>query len=188
HVEPALSSDHRGKQPDRPGTGDQQSLRRPDPRTATDPFGMIPGLGHDTCRLDQNAVKPERRIELDQKARLDPKKLPTVARPHLDAAFGVAAIAAHVPFAGGAGRAGNRIRTADDADDKVATLEAGIGRSVFHRAQRFVANDEPLAAWRRPAIQAGDNLAIGPANAERQAAHQYRAVLWRRVPGIFHGG
>src|SRR5262249_17567970 len=76
-----------------------------DARTVADPFGVIPGLGDDAGRLNQNTVEPKRRIELDQKFRLNPEKFRAVAVALLDAAFGVTAIAAHIPLARGAGRA-----------------------------------------------------------------------------------
>ena len=49
---------------------------------------------------------PERRIDLDHELRLDAEALGAVAVALLDAALGVAAVAAHVPFAGGAGGQG----------------------------------------------------------------------------------
>ena len=39
-----------------------------------------------------------------------------------------------------------------------------------------MADDEALLAGRRPAVLAGDDLAVGSANAERQRAHQYGAI------------
>ena len=41
----------------------------------TDALGMIPRLGDDAHRLKQHAGDPERRIDLDEKVRLDPEKL-----------------------------------------------------------------------------------------------------------------
>src|SRR5215469_1975919 len=85
HVEPALDSDHCGEQADRSGPGDQQCLRRPDARTAADSLGMVPRLGDNTGRLDQNTVAPQRWIELEQKFRRDAEKIRAVAVELLDA-------------------------------------------------------------------------------------------------------
>jgi hypothetical protein len=43
-----------------------------------------------------------------------------------------------------------------------------------------MADNEALLARRRPAVMAGDNFAVGTADAERQRAHQYGAVAARR--------
>src|SRR5215467_3085312 len=137
---------------------------------------MVPCLGDDAGRFDQNTVQSERWIELDQKFWLDTEKFRAVAVAFLDAALGVAAIAAHVPFARGTAGTRYGIWTAHNADHEIAAVEAAIHWSVLHRAERLVANHEALAAGRRPAIQAGNDIAIGPANAERQTAHQHGAV------------
>ena len=97
----------------------------------------------------------KRRIDLDREFRLDAEALGAVAVPLLDAALGVAAVAAHVPFAGGAGRAGLRVGPAHDADDEVAGRDLAIRGRGFHRAQRLMAEHQaPLARearCRRPA-------------------------------------
>ena len=185
HVEPALRADQGGEKTDRAGAGDQKPLRREAARARADALGLIPGLGDDAGRLDQDAVHAERRIELDQKVRLDAEKIRAVAVALLDAALGVAAVAAHVPFADGAARARHRIGPAHDADDEIAGFEAAIGRRFLHLAERLVADDQTLLARRRPAIGAGDDLAVGAADAERQRAHQHRAVRRRRGGDIF---
>src|SRR5580692_7562334 len=122
-VQPALRTDQRGKETDRAGAGNEERLRRPGPRTLPNMIGLIPRLGDDTGWFDQDTVHPERRIELDQKFRLDAEKIRTVAVAFLDAALGVAAIAAHVPFADGAARTGHRIGPPYDADHEIAGLE-----------------------------------------------------------------
>src|SRR5579863_9975799 len=124
HIEPALRADQCGEKTDRAGAGDQEPHRRPSARTGADALGMIPGLGDDAGRLDQHAVEAERGIELDQKVRLDTEKIRAVAVALLDAALGVAAVAAHIPFADGATRTRHRIGPAHDTDDKIARFEA----------------------------------------------------------------
>src|SRR5271167_4843339 len=91
-VKPALRADHRGKQPDRTRTGHKQRLRRPGARAVADALGVVPGLGDDTGRFDQNALHAERWIELDQEFRLDAKKIRAITVALLDAALGIAAV------------------------------------------------------------------------------------------------
>src|SRR3984957_14413272 len=88
---------------------------------------MIPGLGDDAGRLDQHAGVAERVIDLDQKVGLDAEKIRAVAVAFLDAALGVAAVAAHIPFADGTGGTRHRIGPAHDADDAVAGAKSAVG-------------------------------------------------------------
>ena len=96
---------------------------------------MIPCLGDDAGRLDQDAVKSKRWIEFDQKFRLDAEEFRAIAVALLDAAFSVTADATHIPFAGSAGRTGDRIGAAHNADDEFAALETAVHWSFFDRAQ-----------------------------------------------------
>ena len=175
-LEPALHAHQRREQADRAGAGDQQPPRLPGVEPPADALDVIPGLGDDARRLQQHAELAERRIDLDRVTRLDAKPLGAEAVQALDAALGVAAVAAHVPFAGGAGRAGHRIGPPHDADDVVAGGEAAAGRRLDHLAVGFMAEHQPLAAGRRLAVGAGDDFAVGAADAERQRAHQHRAI------------
>ena len=142
---------------------------------------VLPGLGDDAGRLQQHAERFQLRVELDREIRLDAELFGAVAVARLDAALGVLAIAAHVPFADGAGRARHRIGPAHDADHQIAALEAAAGR----RAR----STWPSDSWPRirrcspggaqpysPSI----DFAVGAADAERQRAHQHGAVAWRR--------
>src|SRR5580704_9327995 len=140
NVEPALGADQRSQQPNWPRAGDQQRFRLPCARAPPNALGMRPGLGDDTGRLDQNTGIAENWIDLDQKLRLDAEKIRTVAVAFLDAAFGVTAVAAHIPFADRAGRTRHRIGPPHNPDDKIAGLESGIGRSLLNLAERFVAD------------------------------------------------
>src|SRR6476660_7610764 len=102
NLEPALRAHERRQEPDRAGPGYQQRFWIPGARALADPLGMIPGFRHHTRRFEQNAGLAERGIDLDQKFRLDTKILRAESMTFLDAALGVAAVAAHIPFAYGA--------------------------------------------------------------------------------------
>ncbi len=97
----------------------------------------------------------------------------------LDAAFGVFAVAAHVPFAGRAGDARDGIGTANDADDQIAFVESAVCGRFFHAAERLVAEDQVIAARRRPAVLGGNELEIGSANSQIESANQIAAVTRR---------
>ena len=159
--------------------------RLPGVESPADALDVIPGLGDDARRLQQHAKLAQRRIDLDRVARLDAKPLGAEAVQALDAAFGVAAVAAHVPFAGGAGWAGHRIGPPHDADDAVADGKAAAGRRRDHLAIGFMTEHQPLAVRRRFAVSAGDDFPIGAADAERQGANQDRAMRLRRLWDVF---
>src|SRR6187399_2715943 len=114
-----------------------------------DPFDMVPRLGDHTCRFQQDAKFAEVGIDLDGEAWLDAKPLGAETVQALDAAFGVAAVAAHVPFAGGACGAGHRIGPPHDTDNPVADREAAAARRLDHLAEGFVAEHQTFATRRR---------------------------------------
>ena len=87
---------------------------------------------------------PSAGIERDQEIRLDAELLGAVAVALLDAALGIAAVAAHVPFAGGAGRARHRIGPPHDADHQIAALEAAARRRFLDAAEQFMTDDQAL--------------------------------------------
>src|SRR5262249_20165861 len=68
------------------------------------------------------------------------------------------------------------IRTADDADDEVALLEAAGGAGVEHAAERLVPEHEPGLAERGPSVLALHDLAVGPADPDRDRLDEDRAV------------
>ena len=76
---------------------------------------------------------------------------------------------------------GTGSRLAHDADDVIAGLEAAIRRRLAHAAERLVAEDQPLRARAAPRRIAGDDLAIGAADAERERIDQDRAFGRRRL-------
>ena len=76
-------------------------------RAPADALGVVPGLGEDAGRLEQHAKDAQIGVDLDGEFRLDAEALGAVAVPLLDAALGVAPVAAHVPFALGAGEHGS---------------------------------------------------------------------------------
>ena len=123
---------------------------------------------------------PSDGIDFDKEIGLDAEIFGTVAVALLDAAFGVAAVAAHVPLAGGAGRTRHGIGPAHNADNEIADLDAAFRRRLLHLAERLMADHQPLLAGRSPAIVSGHDFAVGAADPERQSAHQDRAIrLWR---------
>src|SRR5665213_1015579 len=109
HFKPALRPKQRRQQSDRTGAGDQYDARLPRRAARADPLDLLPGLGDHAGRLQQHAMVLERRIDLDDEIRLDAELLATVTVALLDAALGVLAVAAHVPFADSAGRTRHRI-------------------------------------------------------------------------------
>src|SRR3546814_20776739 len=48
-----------------------------------------------------------------------------------------------------------------------------------------MSEDQPAPAWWRPAIVAGNDLSVGPANPDRPGAHQNRAILASGLRYIF---
>src|SRR6185312_14404391 len=85
---------------------------------------------------------------------------------------------------GGAGDARHRVLAPHDANDMVTLGEAAAVRRFQHAAERFVAEDQPVATGRRPAVGAGDDLAVGSTHAERQRLDQQRLAV-RRGFGSF---
>ena len=104
-----------------------------------------------------------------------------VAMPLLDAALGISAVAAHVPFAGRAGDTGYRVGPAHDAGHEVAGPKAAVGRRLVDPAQGFVTEHQPLLSRGARAVQAGDDFPVGAAHAERQGANHDGAVRHRRI-------
>ena len=127
---------------------------------------------------------PRARVDLDGEFRLDAEALGAVAVALLDAALGVASVAAHVPLAGGAGEARLRIGPAHDADDEVAGHQAATRRRRLDRAERFVAEHQARLAGRSKAVSTVEDFAVGAAHAECQRAHQYRAVRRGRLGDV----
>ena len=152
---------------------------------AADLLDVVPGLGHHGGRLEQHAEGAEGGIHRDQVVGVDAVALAGVAVPGLDAPLGVLAVGAHVPVTGRAGRAGNGVGPADDADDQVSWGESGTRCGLCHPAQRFVPDDEPVLARRRPPVLAVDDLQVGAADADRLGLDQDGPVVrrWLRHVG-----
>ena len=145
-------------------------------------------FGENAGRLEQHAEQAEGRVELDDEFRLDAKIFGAVAMAFLDAPLGVAAVAAHVPFAGGAGAARHRIGSAHDADDEISGGKPAFRRRGLHPPKRFMAEDQPLLARRRGAILAGNDLPVGPAHAERHRATSTAPSARRGLGDILQAG
>ena len=146
---------------------------------------MVPGFRDHAGRLQQHRVEPERGIDLHGEFRLDAPALGAEAVQPLDAVLGVLPVAAHVPLAGRAGRAGDRIGMAHDADDVIAAL-ADRNPSALRRTRPSDSWPRISRSWPcgRLAVLARDDLAIGAADAERDRLDQQRAVLRRRLGHI----
>src|SRR3546814_16167741 len=88
-------------------------------------------------------------VDADRKCGLDPEVFGAVAVELLDAAFGVAAVRAHVPLARCAVAAGRRIGPADDPDRQVTGGEAGAGRRLLGLPDRLMPEEQPRSEERR---------------------------------------
>ena len=143
---------------------------------------LLPGLRDDGRGFQQHAEQAERRVDLHRVLGLDPPALRHEAVDLLDAALGVLAVAAHVPFADRAVRARHRVGTPDDADDQVALAERAGRTRVDDAAERLVAEHKPRLARRRPAVLAFDDLDVGPAHADCDRLDEHgpvaRVGLW----------
>ena len=142
-LEPALDGEQRGQQADRAGAGDHGAAR-PRAQAAEHGVDLVPGLGDDARRLEQHADAVERRVESHDVLGFDPPALGAEPVERLDAALGVAAVAAHVEAPGGAALARFRVGAADDPDDQIAGRDGGAVRPLQHAAERLVAEDEPV--------------------------------------------
>ena len=145
-------------------------------RAPADTLDPVPRLGDDARRLEQHGVGAKRRIDAHGEIRIEPEPLGAIAVALLDAALGVEAVLAHVPFADGAIGARHGIGAAHDADHEITRGKARALARVLDPAEQFVADDEPLAALGRGAVIAAHDLAIGAAHADAERPHQERAV------------
>jgi hypothetical protein len=182
-LEPALHAHQRRHQADRPGAGDEHTLRRP-ARAAADALDVLPRLGQHARRLEQDARQAQHRRHLRGERRIGAPALGAEAVGLLDAALREAAVAAHVPFAERAVRAGHRIGMAHDPHDEVADREAAARRRADHPPEGLVPKDQALLPGAGAAVEAFDQLAVGAADAHGERAHEQRAVLLRRLGDV----
>src|SRR5207248_1184266 len=150
HVEVALHPHQGGEEPDGTRAGNEQYLWLPRARPMSDALDVIPGLREDAGGLQQHAENAQFRIDLDGELRLDAEAFGAVAVPLLDAAFGVAPVAAHVPLADGAGNA--RLRFRDLLESRRAG-DTGQNGDCTHRCLRLprfaIARRRPRELFRR---------------------------------------
>ena len=146
---------------------------------AADLFDVVPGLRDDGGGFEQHAEGPERGIDRHQVLGMNAVTLGGIAVPGLDPPLGVPAVGAHVPVPGRAGRAGNRIGPADDADHQVPGAESRPRGGLDHPAQRFVPDDEAFLTRGCPPVVAVDDLQVGAADADRLGLDQDGPVVWR---------
>jgi hypothetical protein len=135
-----------------------------------------PRLRDDAGRFDQHPELAEPRVDLHREARIEAIALGREARETLDAAFRVAAVAAHVPFADRAARARDGIWPANDADDPVARLQAALGWGGEDPADGLVSEGEPRLPGRGLAELAAEDLPIGAAHADGMGLDEDVAV------------
>src|SRR5262249_10257102 len=96
----------------------------------------------------------------------------------LDAAFGVAAVAAHVPFAHSAMIAGFWVRSAHHANDELTSHEAAALRRLNHLTEGFVSENEVTFARWGLGESTLDDLYIRATDAGGPASDQQRAASW----------
>ena len=155
HVAAALHADQRGEQADRAGAGDEQRGAAAHLRAATARSTWSHALATTLVGSSSTRVEAERGIDLDGELRRDAPALGAEAVQSLDAVLGVEPVAAHVPLAGRAGRAGDRIGMAHDADHVIAGREAAIlaaprARGRATRGRGSDARDRPAPRRSRP--------------------------------------
>ena len=139
----------------------------------------------DRRRLGQHAQPAQRLRHRDQVLGRHDRQLGGEAVQPRDAVLGVVAGVARVGRARGA-RAAVPARPPHGRRDEVAAREAVAG--VLDAAEQLVAEDEPLLAGGRDAEPALGDLAIGPADADLERAHQHLAARGPRLGHLRHGG
>ena len=155
--------------------------RLPPASATADALGVIPRLGQNAGGLDQHPQDAKRGRNPDREFRFEPETFGAEAMPLLDAALGIAAVTAHVPFADGAGRARHRIGSAHDADHEVSGRHAASRWCRLDPAERFVPEHQPWLTGRRKPIGSGQDFPIRAAHSQRHRANQNCAVRRRRL-------
>ena len=186
-LEPVLLANQRRQQADRSGAGDEHRVRLPE-RALADRVDLLPGLRDDGRGFQQHAEQAERRVDLHRVLGLDPPALRHEAVDFLDAALGVLAVAAHVPFTDRAVRARHRVGAPDDADDQVALAERAGRTRVDDAAERLVAEHKPRLARRCPAVLAFDDLDVGPAHADGDRLDEHGPVARVGLRDVIEAG
>ena len=186
-LEAALHPEHRAEQADRPGSGDQHPTGL-EAHRLTDPLDLLDRLGNDRGRLHQHPDRAQPRVELDAVLALHPPALRAVAVELVDPPLLEEAVPAHVEFAPLAGFAGDRVGTADDPDDQVASREAAVRGRLLDDPERLVPEHQPFPSGGRLAVVAGDDLAVGSADADREAVDQYVSLFGAWLLDVGHRG
>ena len=168
HLIAPLHAQQARQQPDRARAGDQRPAAEEE-RALRDPVDLVPRLRQHRGRLEQHAQVAQRRGDRQREVRLDAPLLAAVSVAADDPALGEPVVAAHVPLAGGARRARNRIGTAHDPDHQIPGTKARAGRRLEHLAETLVADDQLALARRRLAVFALGDLTVGAAHAHQAA-------------------
>jgi hypothetical protein len=172
HLEPALARKQCCKEPDRAGPRDEHA-RRPPHGAGGNPVDVLPGLGDDARRLDKDAREAERTIDWNGEAGIDPEELGAEPVQSLDPVLGVLAVAAHVPLARGAARAGHRVGMPHDAGDVLPRRQPAALRRFDDFSERLVSQDQPVGARRCGAVFPVHDLDVGAADAHGERAHEH---------------
>ena len=118
-LEPERFGGERRQQPDRTGTRHQQNPRVPE-RPPPNEHNLFQGFCDDGGRLQQHTEQAQARVQLNGVFGFDAPAFRHESVNLLDAALGVLAVAAHIPFTHRASGTGERVRATDDSHDQVA--------------------------------------------------------------------
>ncbi len=136
HVQAVLRADQRREQADGSGAGDENVAWFPE-GPLPNCLHLLSSLGDHRSGLEQHAENTERAVHLHGVLRLHPPLFGHEAVYLFNAALGVLATAAHVPFAHGAVGTWHRVGTAYNTDDQVAFLQAAGRARVEYPTERF---------------------------------------------------
>ena len=179
-----LHRQQRRQQTDRACAGNQHALRVEE-RAFADAADLFPRLGHHGGGFHQHAHLAQPGVQADRVVGFHGPALAAVPVAFLDAAFGVAAVAAHVELAVRARPARHRVGSAHHADDEVPLAEPAARWRGHHPAQRFVSEHEAVAARRCPPVVAGGDLLVGAADTDRQPVDQQVTGIGVGVGDLF---
>ena len=177
-----LHGHQRREQTDRTGAGDKHGAAAPSETARADPLDMIPRLGDHARRLGEHREQSKIAIHFHRECRIEQEMLGPEAVTLLDAALGVAAVAAHIPFADRAGRTRHRIRPAHHADHPVARRKTALRRRALDHAEGLMADHQPVMAGRRGTVMPGEDFPVGSADTKCQRTDQ------QAIPGRSWGG
>ena len=143
-LEASLYPEERCEQADRPGPSDQHEAAGAIWSRAPMRHMWSQALATTLVGSSSTPRWPREGASFHQEVGGGPVALPCIAVVRLDAPFGVVAVAAHVPLAGGTVQAGLGVGPAYYPGDQVARRETGAFGRLEHLTDRLVAEDEAL--------------------------------------------